>query len=485
MPSFEELHIQPVIARVLDQRGWTPETPASREVAPTAARGHNLVALAPPIPVYAAPAVAGMLSRVERGKLALVLVPPVQLEDWGALISELAQDASLSIQVGRGPSRAMRRLRGESLDVLVTTLETALQLVARSALRMETVGALLLAWPESLSDDDSVMPLMQDLPREAQRIVYTAEPARVPAWVDRYARKALTVGADRLDPGPLGPVRTVTTAWNRRVQALADVIEVVDPASLVVWTADRGYHGSIRRLIAGNQSDIQLVVDDAPPADTIIAFDLPTRDRLEQLLGAGEVILLVPTGTEAYVARIAAPRRPLQLPGPLDAARSSESLQRQEIQSIIETGQGSRALLTLAPLFERYDAPSVAAALYQLWRGSAHPAAAPPSPAPHASETAKVFVGAGKKDGVTANDLVAVLTKELRFDRTQIGRIELRDGYSLVELPAQEAERLAGQLNGMTIRRRRVTARVDRGPTRPGRGDGDARSRPTRKTNSR
>ena len=482
MPSFEELHIQPSIARVLDQRGWTPETPASREVAPTAARGHNLVALAPPIPVYAAPAVAGMLSRVERGKPALVLVPAVQLEDWGALISDLAQDSSLSIQVGRGPSRAMRRLRAESLDVLVTTLDTALQLVARSALRMETVGALFLAWPESLPDDDSVMPLMQDLPREAQRIVYTAEPARVPAWVDRYARKALTVGVDRPDAGPLGPVRTVATAWNRRVQALADVIEVVDPASLVVWTADQGYHGSIRRLLAGNQSELQLVVSDAPPADTIIAFDLPTRDRLEQLLGAGEVILLVPSGTESYVARIAAPRRPLQLPGPLDAARSSESLQRQEIQSIIETGQGSRALLTLAPLFERYDAPTVAAALYELWRGTAN---AGPPPAPRTSETAKVYVGAGKKDGVTANDLVAVLTKELRFDRTQIGRIELRDGYSLIELPAQEAERLAGQLNGVTIRRKRVTARVDRGPTRPGRPDGDARSRPARRTNSR
>jgi hypothetical protein len=32
-----------------------------------------------------------------------------------------------------------------------------------------------------------------------------------------------------------------------------------------------------------------------------------------------------------------------------------------------------------------------------------------------------------------------------------------------VELPAQDAERVASALNGTTIRRRRVTARVDRG----------------------
>ena len=41
--------------------------------------------------------------------------------------------------------------------------------------------------------------------------------------------------------------------------------------------------------------------------------------------------------------------------------------------------------------------------------------------------------------------------------------VELRDGFMLVEIPAQEAERVAAALNGTTIRRKRVTARVDRG----------------------
>ncbi|HKT61551.1 MAG TPA: DbpA RNA binding domain-containing protein, partial [Gemmatimonadales bacterium] len=43
------------------------------------------------------------------------------------------------------------------------------------------------------------------------------------------------------------------------------------------------------------------------------------------------------------------------------------------------------------------------------------------------------------------------------------GRVELRDGFALVEVPAQDAERIATALNGTTVRRRRVTARVDRG----------------------
>jgi hypothetical protein len=480
VPSFEELHITAPIARALDRRGWTPETPGVKDLGPTAARGQNLVVFTPPVPVYAAPAVAGMLSRLEPGRPALVVAPAEQLEEWGALISDLARDASLRIQVARGAARAMRRLRAEPLDIVVTTLDTALLLVARSALKMDAVGTLLLAWPESLPDDDSMMPLMQDLSRDAQRIVFTSDPARVNGVVDRYARKALTVGVPAGPVSPAGPARTVSTSWSGRIRALADAMELLDPASLVVWTADRGYHDAMLHLIS-TQPDLQLVVGDAPSADTIIAFDLPTPDRLRQLTEAGEVVLLVPAGTESYVRQAVSPRRPLQLPGPLEAARSTEAAQRAAIQSVLETNDGGRALLTLAPLFERYDATAVAAALFELWRGSSKGAVAAP---PEASETAKVYVGAGKKDGVTANDLVAVLTKELRFDRTRIGRIELRDAYSLIELPAQDAERLAGQLNGTTIRRRRVTARVDRGPSRPSNG-GERGGRPARRANPR
>jgi ATP-dependent RNA helicase DeaD len=87
-----------------------------------------------------------------------------------------------------------------------------------------------------------------------------------------------------------------------------------------------------------------------------------------------------------------------------------------------------------------------------------------------------VFVGIGRNEGATPNDLVAVLTKEVRVPKDQIGRIEVRDAYMLVELPAGEAQRIAEALSGKEIRRKRVTAKVDRGrPTRapaPGRRSG-------------
>ncbi len=92
-----------------------------------------------------------------------------------------------------------------------------------------------------------------------------------------------------------------------------------------------------------------------------------------------------------------------------------------------------------------------------------------------------MFVGVGKKDGATVNDLVAVLTKDVRYDRQRIGRVELRDAFTLVEVPAEDAERVASALNGLSIRRKRITARVDRGAARPARPAGRPAARPTRR----
>jgi hypothetical protein len=363
---LEALHLTPPIADALSRLGWTADDPLMREAAPTAARGHNLVLVLPPSPAAATPAVAGMMARLGAAGGALVLAPAGQLEEWGRVIHGLASGAGLRIQVARGASRATRRLRDDGLDLLITTPDTAVALQRRSALRPERVAAVLLAWPEAWDDEDAVSPLMQDL-KDAQRIVLTSEPDRAAGLVERYARRALTLVGGAADGAPVGPVRVVTVPWSRRVAALGDLVELLDPSSLVIWTADRGAHDAIAAAVTLDQRDAQVVTGEAPAAGTIIAFDLPDPARLRQLATAGELVLLVPPGAARSVERMAAPRRPLRLPGALEAATTAAAARRAAIVRALETGNSERALLILAPLFERHDPATVAAALYELW----------------------------------------------------------------------------------------------------------------------
>ena len=485
MPSFADLHLTPTLAAALERLGWNADDPAVRETIPTVARGNNLVAASPPAPVYTVPALAGVLARTGPGARTLVLAPAAQLDEFGRLAHTLTQDSGTRVQVAHGTARAMRRLKSDAVDLVITTPEAALRLLGRSALSVDLITALVLAWPESWADEDAITPLMQDLPKETQRVIYTAAAHRVDAFVERYARRASPARAPGLDQGPTGPVRTVSAPWSRRVAAVADVVEMLDPASMVIWTLDRSYHAAITQVVGLSEPELTLATGDVPKAETILAFDLPTGARLQQLAEAGEVVMLIPPGTESYAVRIAKPQRPIALPGIVDAVTSLASEQRAAIVKTLETGVPERAILTLAPLFERHDPTAVAAALFELWSRSTPGEVAAPGPAAapiaESSQTAKIYVGVGKKDGATANDLVAVLTKELRVNREHIGRIEVRDAYSLVEIPAADAEKVALALNGVTIRRRRVTARVDRGPSGPPRRESSSGGRPARR----
>ncbi len=475
MPDFAGLHLSPPIAAAVSLLGWSADDPVMRDSAPTAARGHNLVILVPPVPAAATPALAGLLSRLGAGVRALLLASESDLDEWAGRLHLLAADSGLHVHVARGAGRGGRRLRADPpVDLFVCSPATALALHRRSALRPETFSSVLLAWPEMWGEADDLAELMQDIPREAQRILVGASEDEVAGLVERYARRALTVSAPGMSgtAEPAGPIRTVGVPWSRRVSALPELMELLDPASAVVWMLDRGHEGAIRQAVMASDDSVHVTTGDAPRAQTIIAFDPPTPPRLRQLLAAGEVVVLTPPAAERYVRRIAATRRPLRLSGALDTATAAAEVRRAAIAGVLEKGSLDPALLVLAPLLERYDGAAVAAALFDLWTtGTATPAPEPVVVAPTA--TAKIFVGLGKKDGATVNDLVAVLTKEVRIEREKIGRVELRDGFMLVEIPAQEAEQVAAALNGRTIRRKRIVARVDKpggGPRKSGRG---------------
>jgi ATP-dependent RNA helicase DeaD len=77
-------------------------------------------------------------------------------------------------------------------------------------------------------------------------------------------------------------------------------------------------------------------------------------------------------------------------------------------------------------------------------------------------ETAKLYVGAGRKVGVRPGDLVGAIANEAGIDADAIGAIEIADRFSLVEVPAEIADDIIGALRSTTIKGKRVIVRRDR-----------------------
>ena len=76
--------------------------------------------------------------------------------------------------------------------------------------------------------------------------------------------------------------------------------------------------------------------------------------------------------------------------------------------------------------------------------------------------TTRIFVGAGRAAGMRPSDLVGAIANEAGLPGDLIGSIQIADGFSLVEVPEVEADRVIAALRRGTIKGRQVNVRRER-----------------------
>ena len=74
----------------------------------------------------------------------------------------------------------------------------------------------------------------------------------------------------------------------------------------------------------------------------------------------------------------------------------------------------------------------------------------------------RLWIGAGRKAGIRPGDLVGAITGEAGVPSSVLGAIEIRDNFSLVEVPDEQADEIVAALKKSAIRGKRVTIRRDR-----------------------
>ena len=408
---------------------------------------------------------------LERGRALMLVTPPaVEQADavWNLLSNGMtvvvcsdldgaeawADQAPEGIRVHAVTSleRSARLLKEGAVDVLAGTPEDLQALVSRSALKLDAVPTVVLAWPEGLIASDrleAIEPLLAEH-REGRRIVLAWNPPMIEDLLERYARRPHVIGDLPLgeDARPLPPVasaRYAVVPRARRTSALREVLDALNRTRVVQW----------RRGDAS--TDV---------ADAVICLDLPTRDELTRIAARGEPVLLVSAGQLAYAHSIAAPLTALPLRASRERSASTATALRDRLAARLEAGGLEAELGLLEPLLQRYDAAEVAAALLAIGHRPTAISSERPTPSTQqptgSPEWIRVFVNVGKKDRASAKDFVGALTREVGLDRTDIGRIELRDAFCLLDIASHAADKAIAGLTRTTIRGRRPAAHRDR-----------------------
>ena len=318
-------------------------------------------------------------------------------------------------------------------------------LVARSALKLADVDTILIAWPETFSD--TLDALLAEAP-EARRIILSWNPPALGDFLERHARRAEVEGALPLNPDgkPLSPVcsaRYAVVATARRGAAVREALDAVRAKRPCVWT------GGVFTAPDGG-------------ADVVVCAVLPTREELTSIAAIGHPILLVAASQVAYVRSVAA-LTPLSLGSASDRAQDRNAAVRERIAERLKRGDVDAELALLEPLFEQWDPAEVAAALLALSRQPSVLSEDDASVTATPDQWVKVFVNVGKKDRAGPKDLVGALIKEVGLEKAQIGRIDMRESFVLVEVAPAAAETVVRRMTGVTIKGKRVAAKVDQG----------------------
>ncbi len=246
--------------------------------------------------------------------------------------------------------------------------------------------------------------------------------------------------------------------------------------------------------------------DEPPPENVGVLYGLPlSLEELGRWLGGAAVRAVVIPPSELDQLRLLARRAGWGMTAvperPSADARDAIQAFRERVRRRLEGHEDAAEALVLEPLLRAYGASRVAGALSALLRerepptadaeaepedrpGPERPAAArrTPEPTPESrpprgaasrgrdarsgpagrTDWTRLFISAGKRDDVGPGDLVGAITGETPAEGGQIGRIEIRESYALVDVAPDVAEQVMDQLTGVRIKGREVIARLDR-----------------------
>jgi hypothetical protein len=385
---------------------------------------------------------------VERGGHVWELMDPraviVCADHEQAVLWADAAPAELRAHAVTGLARTAALLKEGRVGVLAGSPADLGALVARSALKLDTLETLIIAWPESFSTELDT--LLGEAPA-ARRVILSWDPHGLRDFIERHARRAEIVGDIPLDSvgKPLGPaasVRYAVVPAGRRAVALRDVLDAVRSVRPYVWKGGE-------------------VAAPAEPPDAVVAVTLPTRDELRMLAAIAQPLVVALASQVPYLKSIGS-LSPLALPSHADRAQDRNAALRAEISARLTQRDVDAELAVLAPLFEAHDPALVAGALLAISREPSD-ASKQPEAALQQAGWAKVFLTVGTKDRASAKDLVGALIKEAGLHKGQIGKIDVRETFSLVEVAPVALDQAVRRMTGVSVRGRRVTARPDRG----------------------
>lgn len=529
MASFHDLGLRESLVRALEDAGVENPTLLQQATIPVLRRGGNVFARAGSGSGKTLAYGLGVLDRLqaapedaEPGARILILRPTSEAAERTALaLVPFAYAVGATVAVpGAGWAT-----EAAGAEVVVAAPADALAAVRGSDLKLEELETLVVDGASDilgLGGGGALETLIDHAPREAQRVVLSSvSDAATEDLVDRRVKRAVRFPVepavpDEEQPQLEGTISYTIVSETAKLEALVRLLAAREGAPPVVFfrsddqAAETAEALSVRGFLVGEADDpdtdvvvasagttrADLVEETGEEPGPTLSFDVPADEEMLRNRHAGDPaarILLLPREIPhlreiARRALLGVEARPLP---PRTTVHDAElEAFRTTLRRAVREEDLSGQMLVLEPLFEEFGAAEVAAAAAALLRRRRpdnappeRPASRPAAPSgrteegtplgPAPAAITRLFVGVGSRDGVRPGDLVGAIAGEANLPGSKIGRIDIRDTFSVVEVHADVAEQVIRAVNGTTLKGRSVRVDYDRAKrAETGRGGG-------------
>lgn len=387
-------------------------------------------------------------------------------------------------------ARSARLLKARPIHAVAGTPEELLSLVSGSSLKLDDLRVIVFAWAEDILDQgekavSAVESLISDSGKSAERVIVTRKfEKRIEDFVERYARRArrAPMPLDDIGTGEIPELKYLLSAGIAKPASLRRLLDELDPPSAAIVVRTAAGEDEARQILhtlgySGVGSPVNIVRGTpSGPVHTVILYETPVRrSEISSLSSAGAVNLIAlvrPSELSPLRELMGAKISPMNLGGVSIKLRRRDDTIRSELRSVLSSGIPPREIAPLEPLLAEYDAVEIAAAALQLLERERRlaksapvaPAAAsaPAAAAGWTGEMSKLFVTLGERDGLKPGDLVGTIAGEAGIPGGKIGKVDVYESHTIVEVPAAESERIITVLNGKMIKGRKVAVRADR-----------------------
>jgi ATP-dependent RNA helicase DeaD len=478
MTGFEDLKIPDELLTHLRDLGFLRPSSLQREAVPAIARGTTVVGVASAGSGKTLGYGLGLGIRLDAtaaGPQALVLRPT---DDRAAATADalfgLLHRQDLTVAVVRPHSRSDAHIVVASPSAVLTAIEhSAIKLDGLKVIVVDGVSAMI-----ELGAQDDLETLISHIPKEAQRVLLTSVlTPPVEDYIDRHARRArrltyLPAEAPQLSEATLEYYAAPKNLWLSALTRSLEARAAKGSARSTVRCRLESEAKALTSLLTVRGFDTSsearwLTVEakdptDIEPPDTLFWWGAPLdlEDLHSGIQDSRRAVAFVEPPELPHLQRLAGTLAlrltALKTTPPKEAHRSAQQTQDQLHQAIAERDLEPYVLL-IESLLDEYAPIQVAAAATALFRERLPTASAKPLPA-----WTRLYFGVGRRDGVRPADFVGAITGESPVTGDRIGRIEIRDTYSSVEVAASVADQVIKSLATATIRGRPANVRVFR-----------------------